>query len=154
MSCILSRKLVISFDVCRWFSLGLLFLFVDEHSMAYEDVSPPKKRWQQQQSCSSTPSPVPFQLDANQWRQQNILVLDQDNLNIYHMAMIVDINDSHRVRVSMRDQTVLSTIIDLSRPICSHLPSIIIDNIPACQDLLVDTPVCVRRNKTDQINQF
>ena len=122
--------------------------------MAYEDVSPPKKRWQQQQSCSSTPSPVPFQLDANQWRQQNILVLDQDNLNIYHMAMIVDINDSHRVRVSMRDQTVLSTIIDLSRPICSHLPSIIIDNIPACQDLLVDTPVCVRRNKTDQINQF
>lgn len=120
--------------------------------MAYEDVSPPKKRWQQQQSCSSTPSPNPFQLDANQWRHQNILVLDQENFNMYHMAMILDINDSHLVRISMRDQTTM--IIDLSRPICSQLPSIIIDNIPACQDLLVDTPVCVRRNKTNQINQF
>lgn len=122
--------------------------------MAYEDVSPPKKRWQQQ-SCSSTPSPIPFQLDSSQWRHQNVLVIDQENLNIYHMATIVDIQDSHLVSVTMRDQRISSSVvINLSRPSCSHLPSIIIDNIPACQDLLVETSVCVRRNKTKEMNQF
>lgn len=129
-------------------------MILDVHIMAYEDVSPPKKRWQQQ-SCSSTPSPIPFQLDANQWRQQNVLVLDQENVNLYHMATIVDIHDSHLVTVAMRDQRISSTMVmNLSRPLCSHLPSIIIDNIPACQDLLLQTSVCVRRNKTKEMNQF
>jgi len=117
-------------------------------------VSPPKKRWQQQQSCSSTPSPTSFTLDANQWRQQNILVLDNQNLNIYNMGMILDIIDSHLVTVSIRDQQTSTITVDLSRPICNHLPSIIIDNIPACQDLVVDTQVCVRRIKNSKINQF
>ena len=128
--------------------------------MAYDDVSPPKKRWQQQ-SCSSTPSLIPFTLDANQWRHQSVLVLDQQNPNIYNMATIVDINDSHFVSVSLRDQPpppqqqqVSTIVIDLSRPISNNLPSIIIDNIPACQDLLLNTPVCVRRNKNSKINQF
>jgi hypothetical protein len=31
---------------------------------------------------------------------------------------------------------------------------IIIDNIPACQDLLINTPVCVRGVKNENINQF
>jgi hypothetical protein len=116
-------------------------------------VSPPKKRWQQQ-SCSSTPSPTLFTLDANQWRQQSVLILDKQNLNIYNMGMILDINDSHLVTVSIRDQQTSSIIVDLSRPICSHLPSIIIDNIPACQDLVIDTQVCVRRIKNSKTNQF
>lgn len=121
--------------------------------MAHDEVSPPKKRWQQQ-SCSSTPSPTPFTLDANQWRHQNILVLDNQNLNIYNMGMILDINDSHFVTISLRDQQSSTITIDLSRPICNNLPSIIIDNIPACQDLVIDTQVCVRRNKNSKINQF
>ena len=121
--------------------------------MAYDEVSPPKKRWQQQ-SCSSTPSPTSFTLDANQWRQQNILVLDTQNPNIYNMGTILDINDSHLVTVSLRDQQTSTIIVDLSRPICSQLPSIIIDNIPACQDLVIDTQVCVRRIKNSKIDQF
>jgi hypothetical protein len=122
--------------------------------MAYDEVSPPKKRWQQQ-SCSSTPSPTSsFTLDANQWRQQSILVLDKQNSNIYNMGMILDINDSHLITISLRDQQISTIIVDLYRPICSHLPSIIIDNIPACQDLVIDTQVCVRRIKNSKINQF
>jgi hypothetical protein len=122
--------------------------------MAHDDVSPPKKRWQQR-SCSSTPSPTSFTLDANQWRQQNVLVLDQQNSNIYNMGMIMDINDSHLVTISLRDhQSSSSIIIDLSRSIGNHVPSIIIDNIPACQDLVIDTEVCVRRLKNSKINQF
>jgi hypothetical protein len=116
-------------------------------------VSPPKKRWQQR-SCSSTPSPTSFTLDANQWRQQNVLVLDQQNSNIYNMGMIMDINDSHLVAISLRDHQSSSITIDLSRSIGNHLPSIIIDNIPACQDLVIDTEVCVRRLKNSKINQF
>lgn len=124
--------------------------------MAYDDVSPPKKRWQQQ-SCSSTPSPVSFTLDANQWHHQSVLVLDQQNPIIYNMATILDINDSHLVTVSLRDQQQQQSsniLIDLSRPISNSLPSIIIDNIPACQDLLINTQVCVRRNKNSKSNQF
>jgi hypothetical protein len=121
--------------------------------MAHDDVSPPKKRWQQR-SCSSTPSPTSFTLDANQWRQQNVLVLDQQNSNIYNMGMIMDINDSHLVAISLRDHQSSSITIDLSRSIGNHLPSIIIDNIPACQDLVIDTEVCVRRLKNSKINQF
>jgi hypothetical protein len=116
-------------------------------------VSPPKKRWQQQ-SCSSTPSPTSFTLDANQWRQQNVLVIDKQNPNIYNMGTILDINDSHLVTVLFRDQQTSTIIVDLSRPDCAHIPSIIIDNIPACQDLVIDTQVCVRRIKNSKIDQF
>jgi len=116
-------------------------------------VAPPKKRWQQQ-SCSSTPSPTSFTLDANQWHHQSILVLDHQNLNIYNMGMILDINDSHLVTISLRDQQSSKIHVDLSRPICNNLPSIIIDNIPACQDLVVNTRVCVRRIKNSKNNQF
>jgi hypothetical protein len=124
--------------------------------MAYDDVSPPKKRWQQQ-SCSSTPSPLSatsLTLDASQWRQQNVLVLDNQNLNIYHMGTILDIIDSHLVTVSRRDEPSSIITVDLSQPICKHLPSIIIDNIPACQDLVTDTQICVRQVKNSKINQF
>lgn len=121
--------------------------------MAYDDVSPPKKRWQQQ-SCSSPPSPISFTLDANQWRHQSVLALDQQNPNIFNMGTILDINDSHLVTISLRDPPASTTVIDLSRPICKSLPSIIIDNIPACQDLLVNSQVCVRRHKNSKINQF
>jgi hypothetical protein len=122
--------------------------------MAYDEASPPKKRWQQQ-SCSSTPSPTSFTLDANQWRHQSVLVLDNHNFNTYHMGIILDIIDSHIVTISLRDSSSSSPlIIDLTRPICNNLPSIIIDNIPACQDLLIDTKVCVRRIKNSKINQF
>lgn len=122
--------------------------------MAFDDASPPKKRWQQQ-SCSSTPSPSSFTLDANQWRDQSVLVLDNHDLNKYHMGMIVDIIDSHSIIVALRDQSSTTTVnIDLTRPMCQHLPPIIIDNVPACQDLLIDTQVCVRRIKNSQINQF
>jgi hypothetical protein len=121
--------------------------------MAYDEVSPPKKRWQQQ-SCSSTPSPTSFTLDANQWHHQSILVLDHQNLNIYNMGMILDINDSHLVTISLRDQQTSKINVDLSRPICNNLPSIIIDNIPACQDLVINTQVCVRRIKNSKNNQF
>ena len=130
---------------------------LDGHEMAYDEASPPKKRWQQQ-SCSSTPSPskllTPFLLDGNQWRHQSVLVLDNHDVNKYHMGMIVDIIDSHSITVALRDQSSTTVNIDLARPICKHLPSIIIDNIPACQDLLIDTQVCVRRIKNSQINQF
>jgi hypothetical protein len=124
--------------------------------MAYDEVSPPKKRWQQQ-SCSSTPSPpslTSFTLDASQWRHQSILVLDKQNLNIYHMGTILDIIDSHLVTTSLRDDQLSVITVDLSRPCCNHIPSIIIDNIPACQDLVIDTQVCVRRIKNSKINQF
>ncbi|CAF1253227.1 unnamed protein product [Adineta steineri] len=125
--------------------------------MAYDEVSPPKKRWQQQ-SCSSIPSPLSstssFTLDANQWRQQSILVLDNQNLNIYHMGIILDIIDSHLVTVSLRDEQSSTITVDLNRPICNHLPSIIIDNIPACQDLIAGTEVCVRQIGNSKTNQF
>jgi hypothetical protein len=123
-------------------------------------VSPPKKRWQQQ-SCSSTPSPPsssssspPFVLDANQWRHQSVLVLDEHNINVYHVGTILDIIDSHLVKISLRDEQSSEITIDLSRPICNHIPSIIIDNIPACQELVIDSQVCVRRIKNSKINQF
>ncbi|CAF4544563.1 unnamed protein product [Rotaria sp. Silwood2] len=124
--------------------------------MACDEVSPPKKRWQQR-SCSSTPSPLsiaPFTLDASQWRHQSVLVLDNQNLNIYHMGTILDIIDSHLITISLRDQQSSTLTVDLSQPICNHLPSIIIDNIPACQDLVINTQVCVRRIKTSKLNQF
>ncbi|UJR34035.1 hypothetical protein I4U23_021448 [Adineta vaga] len=124
--------------------------------MAYDEVSPPKKRWQQQ-SCSSTPSPpslAPFTLDASQWRQQNVLVLDNQNLEIYHMGVILDIIDSHLVTVTLRDEQSSTKTIDLSRPLSNHLPSIIIDNIPACQDLVSGTEVCVRQMGNSKTNQF
>jgi hypothetical protein len=44
--------------------------------------------------------------------------------------------------------------IDIHQLISKHFPSIIIDNIPACQDLLVNTPVCVRGTKIENVNQF
>ncbi|CAF3458188.1 unnamed protein product [Rotaria socialis] len=124
--------------------------------MACDEVSPPKKRWQQR-SCSSTPSPLsvtPFSLEASQWRHQSVLVLDNQNLNIYHMGTILDIIDSHLVTISLRDQQSSTVQVDLARPICNHLPSIIIDNIPACQELVVNTQVCVRQIKTNKLNQF
>lgn len=126
---------------------------LDEDSMAFDEASPPKKRWQQQ-SCSSTPSPISFTLDANQWRHQNVLVLDCQNSNTYLMGTILDISNSHLVTVSLRDQSTSTLTIDLTRPICNHLPSIIIDNIPACQDLLVGTDVCVRQMKSNSISPF
>lgn len=124
--------------------------------MACDEVSPPKKRWQQR-SCSSTPSPssiAPFPLDANQWRHQSVLFLDNQNLNIYHMGTIVDIIDSHLVTVSLRDQQSSTITVNLTQPICNHLPPIIIDNIPACQDLAINTLVCVRQIKANKLNQF
>ncbi|CAF1536860.1 unnamed protein product [Adineta steineri] len=120
--------------------------------MAYDDASPPKKRWQQQ-SCSSTPSPS-FILDANQWRQQSVLVLDNKNPHIYHLGIISDIIDSHFIEITFRDEQLSSVKIDINQPTNNHLPSVIIDNIPACQDLLINTPVCVRKLKNDNINQF
>lgn len=124
--------------------------------MACDEVSPPKKRWQQR-SCSSTPSPssvTQFTLEASQWRHQSVLVLDNQNLNIYHMGTILDIIDSHLITISLRDQPSSTIQVDLAQPICNHLPSIIIDNIPACQDLLINTQVCVRRIKINKLNQF
>jgi hypothetical protein len=124
--------------------------------MACDEVSPPKKRWQQR-SCSSTPSPLSitqFPLDANQWRHQSVLVLDNQNLNIYHMGTIVDIIDSHLVTISLRDQSSSTINVDIAQPICNNLPSIIIDNIPACQDLAINTQVCVRKIKNCKLNQF
>ncbi|CAF1421128.1 unnamed protein product, partial [Adineta ricciae] len=123
--------------------------------MAYDEVSPPKKRWQQQ-SCSSTPSPPSltlFTLDANQWRQQSILVLDDQNLNLYRTGVILDIIDSSLVTVALRDEQSSTKTIDLSRPSCS-LPSIIIDNIPACHDLVPGTEVCVRQVGNSKTNHF
>lgn len=124
--------------------------------MVYDDTSPPKKRWQQQ-SCSSTPSPSlisPFLLDANQWRQQSILVLQANTSDIYHVGVILDIIDSHLVTVSLREESLPTVTIDIHQPISKRLPSIIIDNIPACQDLLPQTSVCVRGAKEQNINQF
>jgi hypothetical protein len=124
--------------------------------MAYDDASPPKKRWQQQ-SCSSTPSPSltpPFILDANQWRHQSVLVLDNKNSPIYHLGEILDITDSHLIAISLRDEQLPSVTIDIHQSISNHYPLVILDNIPACQDLLMNTPVCVRRIKTNNINQF
>jgi hypothetical protein len=124
--------------------------------MAYDDASPPKKRWQQQ-SCSSTPSPSlisPFILDANQWRHQSVLVLDNKYPNIYHLGVILDIIDSHLIQISLRDEQLSPVTIDIHQPISNNFPSIIIDNIPACQDLLIDTLVCVRGVKNDNINKF
>ncbi|CAF0726778.1 unnamed protein product [Rotaria sordida] len=124
--------------------------------MAYDEVSPPKKRWQQR-SCSSTPSPLSltqFTLDASQWRHQSVLVLDNQNSNIYHMGTILDIIDSHLITISLRDQQSSTINVDLLQPSCNYLPSIIIDNIPACQDLVINTQVCVRQIKTNKLNQF
>lgn len=124
--------------------------------MAFDDASPPKKRWQQQ-SCSSTPSPSSFTLDANQWRDQSVLVLDKQNVNLYHMGVILDIIDSHLVTISLREPFAPSMTIDLARSTCQHphqLPLIIIDNIPACQDLLIGTEVVVRRIKNSKIYEF
>jgi hypothetical protein len=124
--------------------------------MAYDDASPPKKRWQQQ-SCSLTPSPSlisPFLLDATQWRHQSVLVLDNKNPNIYHLGVILDIIDSHLIKISLRDEQLSSITIDIHQPVSNDFPSIIIDNIPACQDLLIDTPVCVRGINNDNINRF
>lgn len=134
-------------------STFVYLIILDEDSMAFDEASPPKKRWQQQ-SCSSTPSPTSFTLDANQWRHQNVLVLDCQNSNTYTMGTILDISNSHLVTLSLRDQSTSTLTIDLTRPICNHLPSIIIDNIPACQDLLVGTDVCVRQMKNESIHQF
>jgi len=124
--------------------------------MAYDDTCPPKKRWQQQ-SCSSTPSPSlisPFILDANQWCHQSVLVLDNKNPNIYHLGVILDIIDSHLITISLRDEQLSPVTIDIHQPISNKFPLIIIDNIPACQDLLINTPVCVRGVKNENTNQF
>ena len=124
--------------------------------MAYDDTSPPKKRWQQQ-SCSSTPSPSlvsSFILDANQWRQQSVLVLHTKTSNFYHLGVILDIIDSHFVIVSLREEQLPPVTIDIHQPISKDFSSIIIDNIPACQDLLPQTLVCVRGVKDENINQF
>lgn len=118
------------------------FSFIlDVFDMAYDDPSPPKKRWQHQ---SSSPS---FRLDAHQWRQQNILILDQNTFDRYHLGVIVDIIDSHLILVSFNDQTLSSITIDIHQITREELPGIIIDNIPACQDLLPQTRVCVRNNQ-------
>ena len=124
--------------------------------MANEDVCPPKKRWQQRSSSPrvSSPSPSSFRLDANQWRHQSVLVLDKDHTSVYHQGSILDIIDSHLVEISRRDQQLSAVIIDLQRPISKDFPSIIIDNIPACEDLRIDRLVCVRRTATGEINQF
>jgi len=124
--------------------------------MAYDDASPPKKRWQQQ-SGSLIPSPLlitPFILDATQWRQQSVLVVDNKSPNIYHLGVIIDIIDSHLITISLRDEQLSPVTIDIHEPISNNFPSIIIDNIPACQDLLINTPVCVRGVKNKNINQF
>lgn len=133
-----------------------IFFILDVLDMAYDDASPPKKRWQQQ-SCSSTPSPSlrsSFILDANQWHHQSVLVLDENNSNIYHLGIILDIIDSHLITISLRDEQLPLVTIDIHQLISKHLPSIIIDNIPACQDLLLHTPVCVRGTKNENMNQF
>jgi hypothetical protein len=135
---------------------ALSFFILDVYNMAYDDASPPKKRWQQQ-SCSSTPSPsliAPFVLDVIQWRHQSVLVLDNKNSNLYHLGVILDIIDSHLITISLRDVQLSPVTIDIHQPINEHFPSIIIDNIPACQDLLINTPVCVRGINNDDINQF
>jgi hypothetical protein len=95
-----------------------------------------------------------FILDANQWRHQSVLVLDENNSNIYHLGIILDIIDSHILTISLRDEQLSSVIIDIHQLISKHLPSIIIDNIPACQDLLLNTLVCVRGTKAENMNQF
>ncbi|CAF0897681.1 unnamed protein product [Adineta ricciae] len=120
--------------------------------MAYDDACPPKKRWQQQ-SCTPTPSSS-FVLDANQWRQQSILVLDKSNRNCYHLGVILDIIDSHLIKISSRDEQSPPLTIDIHQPISKHFPSIIIDNIPACQDLVNNISVCVRRVKTENSTEF
>ena len=124
--------------------------------MANEDVCPPKKRWQQRSRSPSvsSPSPSSFRLNANHWRHQSVLILDKDNAPIYHQGFILDIIDSHLVEISRRDQQLPAVIIDLQRPISKDFPSIIIDNIPACEDLRIDRLVCVRRMATGEINQF
>ncbi|UJR13337.1 hypothetical protein I4U23_000355 [Adineta vaga] len=123
--------------------------------MAYDDVSPPKKRWQQQ-GCSPTPSSSSssFVLDANQWRQQSILVIDKTNPNHYHLGIILDVIDSHLVKISLRDEQSSPITIDIHQLISKQYPSIIIDNIPACQDLVTNTPVCVRQIKSENTNEF
>lgn len=125
--------------------------------MAYDEISPPKKRWQQQQSSSSTPSPSfvsPFLLDAHQWRQQNILILDTNTFDRYHLGMIVDILDSHLVQVAFNEQPTSNITIDIHQMNNKDFPSILIDNIPACQDLLPQTRVCVRGVQQDLMQLF
>ena len=114
--------------------------------MAFDDTSPPKKRWQQQK-----PS---FSLDANQWRHQSVLIRDQTSPNIYHLGSILDIIDSHLVKLSFRNEQMPSTTIDIHQSTDNCCPVIIIDNIPACHDLSVDTRVCVRRDVNEDFNRF
>lgn len=126
------------------FHLMIKFSFIlDVFDMAYDDPSPPKKRWQQQSSSSL------FLLDAHQWRQQNVLILDQNSFNRYHLGMILDIIDSHLVVVSFNEQSFPTITIDIHQTNAQDLPLIIIDNIPACQDLLPQTRICVRGIKQE-----
>lgn len=116
--------------------------------MAYDDISPPKKRWQQQNFSTI------FLLDANQWCHQSVLVLDQNYPNIYNLGIISDIIDSHLIKITLRDQQLSSVTIDIHQSINKDFPSIIIDNIPPCQDLIINTQVCVRQIKNENFNQF
>lgn len=120
--------------------------------MAFDETSPPKKRWQQ--SCSTTPPLRSFTLDASQWHHQSVLVFDQYDLNSYRMGVIEDIVDSRKVTVSLKDQSPTTVTVDLASPHSTMLPPIIIDNIPACQDLLVGTDVCVRQEKNSKVHKF
>ena len=142
----------------RIFSLVILD---NDLTMAYDEISPPKKRWQQQQhhhqSSSSTPSPSftsPFLLDAHQWRQQNVLLLDTKTSDRYHLGMILDIIDSHLVLVSFNEQPSSTMTIDIHQMNNRELPLILIDNIPACQDLLFQTRVCVRGVQQENPQDF
>ena len=131
------------------FHLMIKFSFIlDVFDMAYDDPSPPKKRWQQQNSSPS------FLLDAHQWRQQNILILDQKTFNRYHLGVILDIIDSHLVLVSFNEQSLSSVTIDIHQITQQDFPWIIIDNIPACQDLLPQTRVCVRTIQQENNQEF
>ena len=121
--------------------------------MAFDETSPPKKRWQQQ-SCSTTPSPSSFTLDATQWQNQSVLVFDESNGHTYRMGSIQDIVDSHIVTISLRDESQSFVTIDLARTSRHQMPSVIIDNIPARQDLEVGTEICARQTKQNQNYQF
>ncbi|CAF0943326.1 unnamed protein product [Didymodactylos carnosus] len=129
----------------------------------------PKKRWQLSSSSSSSSTAVPatieasvidnndkttltnstFFLDPLQWKHQSVLIFYDHR---YHMSTIIDINCSIidiELRKSINNKSQMKFFCDFFKQNLSPTPIVILDNIPACNDLIINTPVCVRIKPTN-----
>ncbi|CAF0938493.1 unnamed protein product [Didymodactylos carnosus] len=123
-----------------------------------KNEKPPKKRWQLTQSSSplvlqnnddKTPSKNShFYLDPSQWKHQSVLILCDHH---YHMSTIIDINYSMidiELKKPINNKLEMKLYCNFEQSL-SPTPTVILDNIPACSDLKLNTSVCVRIHPTN-----